>query len=151
MKLDNNVPEPWPDTASGIYYTNFRIPADLVPHYNKTHIQKSLRTKNEKEAKRENDERWVLLLREFDQIRRERTLGVRLTEASIPHLLDQWLHFSLREDEELRLRCSSARTNEHSEHVYYGMIDELREGARTGKHPDFLLRDAAWFFKQKGI
>jgi len=151
MKLDKDVPKPWLDSASGIYYTNFRIPADLVPHYNKTHIQKSLRTKDTKKAKDLNDKKWALLLNEFDRIRRERTVGVSLTEEFIPHLLDEWLHFSLREDEELRLRCSSARTNENNELVYYDMIDELREGARTGKHPDFLLRDAAWFFKQKGI
>lgn len=116
MKLDKNVPKPYPDPDSGIYYTNFRIPADLVPHYNKTHIQKTLRTRDKKKAKDLNDERWFLLLREFDRIRRERTLGVSLTEEFIPHLLDEWLHFSLREDEELRLRCSSARTNENSEH-----------------------------------
>ena len=39
------MPKPWCDPASGIYYANFRIPTDLVQHFGRTHINKSLRTK----------------------------------------------------------------------------------------------------------
>lgn len=145
------MPSMWRDKDSGIYYANFRIPTDLLQHYKRSHINKSLRTKNEKEAERKNCEKWLEYLREFDRIRRERALAGSLTEEAIPHLLDEWLHSTLREDEQQRLVGIIPRVAEDENPGYSEVIDQLIEGASSGKHPDFLIREIAWLLDQKGI
>ncbi|WP_369692854.1 DUF6538 domain-containing protein [Azovibrio restrictus] len=50
--MGKKVPKPWCDPASGIYYTNFRVPTDLVPLVGRPLIQKSLRTKERRTARR---------------------------------------------------------------------------------------------------
>lgn len=151
MKMDKKVPKPWCDPASGIYYTNFRVPTDLVPLVGKPLIQKSLRTKERRTAERKNCEIWLTYQREFERLRRERALDAPLSEEFIPHLVEEWLHQTLKADEEGRITGAVPRTQEGMGEVYYGMIDELAEGSLTGKHPDFLVRTAAAFLDEKGI
>ncbi len=57
--MDKKVPKPWRDPASGIYYTNFRVPTDLVRLVGRPLIQKSLRTKDRRVAERKNCEAWL--------------------------------------------------------------------------------------------
>lgn len=151
MKLDTEMPTLWRDPDSGIYYSNFRIPSDLVSHYNKTHILKSLRTKNKQEAEEENGKRWLHCKSEWRELRQRRSLNAPLSEEFIPYLIEEWLHDTLRADEEGRIMGAVPRTREGMGEVYYGMIDELAEGSLTGKHPDFLIRAAAAFLDEKGI
>lgn len=145
------MPTLWRDPDSGIYYSNFRIPSDLVSHYNKTHILKSLRTKNKQEAEEENGKRWLHCKSEWRELRQRRSLNAPLSEEFIPYLIEEWLHDTLRADEEGRIMGAVPRTREGMGEVYYGMIDDLAEGSLTGKHPDFLIRTAAAFLNEKGI
>ena len=149
--MDKKVPKPWCDPASGIYYTNFRVPTDLVPLVGRPLIQKSLRTKERRTAERKNCEIWLTYQREFERLRRERVLDAPLTEEFIPHLIDEWFHQTLKADEDGRITGAAPRTREDMGEVYYAMIDELAEGSLTGKHPDFLIRAAAAFLDEKGI
>ena len=82
MKLDTEMPTLWRDPDSGIYYSNFRIPSDLVSHYNKTHILKSLRTKNKQEAEEENGKRWLHCKNEWRELRQRRSLNAPLADIN---------------------------------------------------------------------
>lgn len=151
MIKDRKLPTPWRDPSSGTYYLNLRVPGDLLTHFQKKHIQKSLRTKDRREADRKLCEEYLILQRQFDKIRRERTQGSKLTEPLIPHLLDEWLHASLRDDEEDRLLGRIDRTNPDSFEALTDLMEDLERGQRTGRHPDFLLREAAAILKRKNI
>ena len=136
---------------SEIYYANFRVPTDLLPHFKRSHIFKSLRTKNEREAERKNSELRLSHLRQWDRVRRERALAGALTEKAIPHLLEEWLFLTLKEDEQQRLLGIIPRSVEEENPGYSVVIDQLAEGMAPGQHPDFLLREIAWFLDQKGM
>jgi len=151
MKMDKKVTKPWRDPASGIYYTNFRVPTELVPLEGKKLIQRSLRTKDRRVAERKNCEAWLAKHREWDRLRRERSLKAPLSEEFVPHLVEEWLHCSLKADEDGRIMGDVPRTKERMGEVYYGMIDELAEGGLTGNHPEFLVRAAAVFLDEKGV
>ncbi len=149
--MDKKVPKPWCDPASGIYYTNFRVPTDLVAVEGRKLIQRSLRTKDKRVAERKNCEAWLAKHRDWDRLRRELSLKAPLAEDFIPHLVEEWFHQTLKSDEDGRIMGIVPRTRERMSEVYYGMIDELAEGSLAGKHPDFLIRTAAAFLNEKGI
>lgn len=146
------MPAPWRDTASGIYYANFRVPADLVASVGKSIIQKSLRTKERNVAERKNCELWLEYQRQFDHLRRTQVRSAPLAEEFIPHLIEDWLHSTLRQDEEQRFKNLCAGAFQGSgRHGYSVLIDQLSEGFHSGKHPDFLLREAVWFLNNQNI
>lgn len=149
--MDKKVPKPWCNPASGIYYTNFRVPTDLVAVEGRKLIQRSLHTKDRRVAERKNCEAWLAKQREWELLRREQSLKAPLSEDFIPHLVEEWLHDSLRADENGRIAGAIPRTKDGMSEVYYGLVDELAEGSLTGKHPDFLIRTAASFLHEKGI
>jgi len=151
MESDKKVPTPGRDKNSGIYYLNTRVPADLITSYGKTQVQKSLRTRDRKEAVRKCCEEWLILQKEFDRLRRNLTRNADLTEALIPHLLDEWLYISIRDDEEDRLTGWKTRTDEDRALVLTDFIEDLEQGQRTGKHPDWVLRKAAESLEEKRI
>lgn len=149
--MDKKVPKPWCDPASGIYYTNFRVPTDLVPLVGRPLIQKSLRTKERRTAERKNCEIWLTYQREFERLRRNQTLNTALSEDHIPHLVEEWLHSSLKEDEEWRLMGIIPRTQEGLSEAYSTLAEQVWEGQQTGKHPEFLIRAASGFLQDKGV
>lgn len=134
------MPSLWRDPKSGIFYANFRIPSDLVSHYSKTHVLKSLRTRKEKDATEKNWELWLNVKKEWETVRRSRSLNTPLSEESIPYLLEEWLHYSLKADEDGRIAGTIPRTQERMGAVYYSLIDELAEGCRTGNLRELQLR-----------
>lgn len=151
------MPKPWPDTASGIYYTNFRVPTDLVAAVGKSIIQKSLRTKERSVAERKNCELWLEYQREFDQLRQRKALSSALSEGFIPFLIEEWFHDALRRDEYERIKTTAlvglheADENAGNWGGYSDLIDQLAEGYKSGKHPDFLVREAVWFLRDRNI
>lgn len=151
MKSDKKMPSPWRDPSSGIYYLNTRVPTDLVPVLHKRHVQKSLKTKDRREAERLCCEEWLILQREFDRQRRKHTSHTELSEELIPHVLDEWLHTAIREDEEARLTGFKERTDEGRAQALSDLIEDLAQGQHDGKHPEWLMRRAGDLLREKSI
>ncbi len=151
MKKERKVPTPWRDPHSGVFYLNVRVPKGLVAHFGKAHIQKSLRTKDRREAERKNCEEWLVLQRAFDKAQREQSLPVELSESLIPWLLEEWLFSAIREDEAERLQGITSRTNGNTFEAYASIIEELTEAQTTGQHPEWLQVRAGDILRAKGL
>lgn len=146
------MPATWRDNASGIYYANFRVPTDLVAAVGKSIIRKSLRTKERSVAERKNCELWLEYQRQFDLLRRSQTHPAPLSEANVLHLVEEWLHSTLRQDEEARFKGAFADMLQGGNAYGYSvLLDQLAEGYNSSKHPDFLLREAAWFLNAQRV
>lgn len=152
MSKPDKMPTPWRHPKYGSYYLKKRVPTDIKHVWQGVDpVQISLGTKDASEAHIRISREWLKLQDQFNELRRLAARQVGLCEEIIPDLLDEWFHETLKEDEIWRFDGTIAKTDHDKAGAYYELIDQLAEGADSGKHPEFLIRSAAFFLSKKGI
>lgn len=152
MLKNGKMPTPWRHPKHGTYYLKKRVPQAIKHLWTGTDpVQISLHTKNESEAHNRICAAWLDLSRKFESLERQALRQAPLSEAIIPHLLEEWLHDSLAHDEQQRIIGLIPRAPGKANPGYAELRDSLIDGYQTGQHPEFLVREAAWLLSQKGI
>lgn len=135
MKSEPKMPKPWKHPTTGAYYLNQRIPSDLISSYSgKRHIQKSLGTKDRKEADKRLCEEWLKLQRQFE-LKRSALRNTSPLEENLADLLGQrWLSELLTEDDELRIEEGHLdKTLRQSEEAIEWLEKDMRNALARGQ------------------
>lgn len=152
MLKNGKMPTPWRHPKHGTYYLKKRVPQAIKHLWTDADpVQVSLHTKKEGEAHDRICAAWLELKRKFEELEKKAARQAPLSEAVIPHLLAEWLHDSLAQDEQQRIIGLIPRAPGKPNPGYAELRDALAEGYESGKHPEFLVREAAWLLNQKGI
>lgn len=152
MLKNGKMPTPWRHPKHGTYYLKKRVPQAIKHLWTGTDpVQVSLNTKNASEAHTRICKVWLDLRRKFEDLEKLAARQAPLSEALIPHLLEEWLHDSLAQDEQQRILGQIPRAPDSTNPGYLELRDALADGDESGKHPEFLIREAAWLLNGKGI
>ena len=119
------------------YYFRCRVPADLLAHYGKNEIKRSLKTKDPATAKRLARQMAVELDHEFEQLRtalntQQQTLD-RLDDARIQALTDLYLRSCLETDDWLRSHGLSDPEYDQRLRELEDTLSALREAYARGR------------------
>jgi integrase len=132
-----------------IYWFRCRIPADLVQHYGRREILKSLRTRDPREAVRlarslsEDQEQ------EFDRIRAAQTI-TELSDAQVQALADEQLQSALQLDEWMRVSGLSEEMYDRIEAGIEELDGWLPEAIATGDIEN-VRHLVEWAIKKHGL